>query len=114
MVLLSSSNSALHLSLGQFAAECQTVEMKISTSKFEAMVLSRKRVDCPLQVGGELLPQIEEFKHLRVLFTIEREMEQEIDRQIGSNGDIEAVCCGEERAEPEGKAFNLQVVMRSG
>ena len=56
--------------------------MRISTSKSEAMVLSRKRVDCPLQVGGESLLQVEEFKYLGVLFTSEGKMEREIDRQI--------------------------------
>ena len=54
--------------------------MKISTSKSEAMVLSRKRVDCPLQVGGESLLQVEEFKYLGVLFMSEGKMEQEINR----------------------------------
>ncbi|KAI3369502.1 hypothetical protein L3Q82_007717 [Scortum barcoo] len=41
--------------------------MRISTSKSEAMVLDRKRVACPLRVGGEVLPQVEEFKYLRGL-----------------------------------------------
>ncbi|KAI3373880.1 hypothetical protein L3Q82_022446, partial [Scortum barcoo] len=40
--------------------------MRISTSKSEAMVLDRKRVACPLRVGGEVLPQVEEFKYLGV------------------------------------------------
>ncbi|MDG2555341.1 reverse transcriptase domain-containing protein [Vibrio parahaemolyticus] len=52
VVLLAPSNSDLQLSLGRFAAECEAAGMRISTSKSEAMVLSRKRVDCPLQVGG--------------------------------------------------------------
>ncbi|XP_068613462.1 AN1-type zinc finger protein 3-like [Brachionichthys hirsutus] len=43
--------------------------MRISTSKSEAMVLSRKRVECTLRVGEEILPQVEEFKYLGVLFT---------------------------------------------
>ncbi|KAI3375886.1 hypothetical protein L3Q82_004141 [Scortum barcoo] len=52
--------------------------MRISTSKSEAMVLDRKRVACPLlQVGGEVLPQVEEFKYLGVLFTSEGKMERE-------------------------------------
>ena len=46
----------------------------------EAMVLSCKRVDCSLQVGRESLPQVEELKYLRVLFTSEGKMEREIDR----------------------------------
>ncbi|KAI3377130.1 hypothetical protein L3Q82_000319 [Scortum barcoo] len=58
--------------------------MRISTSKSEAMVLDRKRVACPLRVGGEVLPQVEEFKYLGVLFTSEGKMEREIDRRIGA------------------------------
>ncbi|KAI3369500.1 hypothetical protein L3Q82_007714 [Scortum barcoo] len=46
------------------------------------MVLDdRKRVVCPLRVGGEVLPQVEEFKYLGVLFTSEGKMEHEIDRE---------------------------------
>ncbi len=47
-------------------------------------VLSRKRVACPLLVGGVLLPQVEEFRYLLVLFTSEGRMEREIDRRIGA------------------------------
>ena len=54
--------------------------MRISTSKSETMVLSRKRVECPLRVGNEILLQVEEY--LRVLLTSEGRMEREIDRQI--------------------------------
>ncbi|KAK3514648.1 hypothetical protein QTP70_021558 [Hemibagrus guttatus] len=48
------------------------------------MVLDRKKVVCTLQVGGEVLPQVEEFKYLGVLFTSEGRMDCEIDRQIGA------------------------------
>ncbi|KAI3354868.1 hypothetical protein L3Q82_004665 [Scortum barcoo] len=48
------------------------------------MVLDRKRVACPLRVGGEVLPQVEEFKYLGVLFTSEGKIEREIDRRIGA------------------------------
>ncbi|KAI3377238.1 hypothetical protein L3Q82_009150, partial [Scortum barcoo] len=44
--------------LERFAAECEAAGMRISTSKSEAMVLDQKRVVCPLQVGGEVLPQV--------------------------------------------------------
>ncbi|GAA6082711.1 uncharacterized protein LOC111191400, partial [Tachysurus ichikawai] len=83
VVLLASSNQDLQRALGRFAAECEAAGMRISTSKSEAMVLSRKRVACSLQVGGELLPQVEEFKYLGVSFTSEGRMEREIDRRIG-------------------------------
>ena len=84
VVLLASSNTDLQLSLGRFAAECEVAGMKISTSKSEAMVLDWKRVDCPIKVRGELLPQVEEYKYLGVFFTSEGKMEQEIDGQIGA------------------------------
>ncbi|XP_016305013.1 uncharacterized protein LOC107660256 [Sinocyclocheilus anshuiensis] len=85
VVLLASSNQDLQHALEMFAAECEAAGMRISTSKSEAMVLSRKKVDCPLQVGGgELLPQVEEFKYLGVLFTSEGKMERQVDRRIGA------------------------------
>ncbi|KAI3357036.1 hypothetical protein L3Q82_003671 [Scortum barcoo] len=71
VVLMASSSQDLQHVLGRFAAECEVAGMRISTSKSEAMVLDRKRVACPLQVGGEVLPQVEEFKYLGVLFTSE-------------------------------------------
>ena len=52
--------------------------MRIRTSKSEAMVLSCKRVECPLQVKSEVLLQVEEFKYLGILFTSEGRMELEI------------------------------------
>ncbi|KAI3366549.1 hypothetical protein L3Q82_000681 [Scortum barcoo] len=71
VVLLASSSQDLQHVLEWFAAECEAAGMRISTSKSEAMVLDRKRVACPLRVGGEILPQVEEFKYLGVLFTSE-------------------------------------------
>nr|XP_049580440.1 charged multivesicular body protein 1a isoform X2 [Syngnathus scovelli] len=84
VVLLASSGRDLQLSLERFAAECEAVGMRVSTSKSESMVLDRKRVECPLRIGDEILPQVEEFKYLGVLFTIEGRMEREIDRRIGA------------------------------
>ncbi|KAI3360319.1 hypothetical protein L3Q82_014632 [Scortum barcoo] len=53
VVLMASSGQDLQHVLERFAAECEAAGMRISTSKSEAMVLDRKRVACPLQVGGE-------------------------------------------------------------
>ncbi|KAK3525971.1 hypothetical protein QTP70_011784 [Hemibagrus guttatus] len=74
----------LQHALGRFAAECEAAGMRVITSKSEAMVLDRKKVACTLQVGGEVLPQVEEFKYLGVLFTSEGRMDREIDRRIGA------------------------------
>ncbi|TWW55955.1 hypothetical protein D4764_09G0010050 [Takifugu flavidus] len=84
MVLLASSARDLQLSLDRFATACEAAGMKISTSKSEAMVLNRKKVECLLQVTEEILPQVEEFKYFGVLFTSEGRMEQEINRRIGA------------------------------
>ncbi|XP_036950584.1 uncharacterized protein LOC119017743 [Acanthopagrus latus] len=82
--------SALDLqrSLDQFAAECKATGMRISTSKSAAMVLSRKQVDCLLQVGNESFPQLKEFKYLGVLFTSEGMMGREIDQRVGAAGAV--------------------------
>ncbi|KAK3539305.1 hypothetical protein QTP86_034177 [Hemibagrus guttatus] len=64
------------------SSECEAAGMRVSTSKSEAMVLDRKKVACTLQVGGEVLPQVEEFKYLGVLFMSEGRMDREIDRRI--------------------------------
>ncbi|TWW56848.1 hypothetical protein D4764_08G0008350 [Takifugu flavidus] len=61
--------------LVQLASECEAAGMKISTSKSEAMVLDGKRVVCPLLVGAEVLPQVEEFMYPGVLFTSEERVE---------------------------------------
>ncbi|TWW69196.1 hypothetical protein D4764_18G0000020 [Takifugu flavidus] len=84
VVLLASSARDLQLSLDRFAAACEAAGMRISTSKSEAMVLNRKKVECLLRVKEEILPQVEEFKYLGVLFTSEGRMEREIDRRIGA------------------------------
>ena len=84
VVLLATSDRDLQHALGRFAAECEAVGMRVSTSKSEAMVLCRKTVECSLRVGSELLPQAKEFKYLGVLFTSEGKMEREMDRRIGA------------------------------
>ncbi|KAK3510413.1 hypothetical protein QTP70_005909 [Hemibagrus guttatus] len=84
VVLLAPSSLDLQHALGRFAAECEAAGMRVSTSKSEAMVLNRKKVACTLQVGGEVRPQVEEFKYLGVLFTSEGRMDREIDRRIGA------------------------------
>ena len=45
-------------------------------------------MDCPLQVGNESLPQVKEFKYLRVLFSSEGTMECEMGRRIGAAGAV--------------------------
>ncbi|KAK0146556.1 hypothetical protein N1851_014128 [Merluccius polli] len=62
VVLFASSDCDLR----RFAAKCDAVGMRVSTSKSKAMVLSWKKVDCRLWVGREQLAQVEGFKYLGV------------------------------------------------
>ena len=41
-------------------------------------------MECSLRVGNEILPQVEKFKYLGVLFTSEGHMEREVDGRIGA------------------------------
>ncbi|TWW73510.1 hypothetical protein D4764_15G0009040 [Takifugu flavidus] len=75
VILLASSARDLQLSLDRFAAACEAAGMKISTSKSEAMVLNRKKVECLLRVKEEILPQVEEFKLVRQLEPARQERE---------------------------------------
>ena len=84
VVLLASSTCDLQLLLEQFTAKFKAAGMRISTSRSETMVLSWKWVKCSLHVGTKVLPQVEEFKYLGVLFTSEGRMEWDINRWISA------------------------------
>lgn len=53
----------------------------VSTSKSDAMVLSWKKVDYPLQVRSELLSQVEGLKYLEFLFRTVGRSKHEINRK---------------------------------
>lgn len=68
--------------------ECEAAGMRISTYVSEVMICSQKRVDCPLQVGEESQPQLEEFTYIGFLFTSEGKMERTTDRWIGAESAV--------------------------
>jgi len=53
--------------LGWFVTKCEVAGMRVIIIKYKAMVLCQKKVNCPLWVGRDLLPKVEEFKHLGVI-----------------------------------------------
>ncbi len=60
VVLLTSSSRDLQLSLDGLPAECEAAGIRISTSKFESMVLSQKRLGLgwdPAPSGGVQVPR---------------------------------------------------------
>lgn len=69
-------------------SKCEAARMRVSTSKFEAMILSWKRVDYPLREGTELL--LEEFKYLRTLLTSEGRLDHVSSGAavLGCRGDL--------------------------
>lgn len=75
-------NDDLELGLGWFSAECQLVEMRISTVKSELMVLSKKKVECSLWVGRNDLLLPVKFKHLWDFFTSEGKVKRKADRLV--------------------------------
>ncbi|KAI3362094.1 hypothetical protein L3Q82_012420 [Scortum barcoo] len=111
--MLASSSQDLQYVLEWFAAECEAAGMTISTSKSEAMVLDRKRVARPLWVGGEVLPQVEEFKYLGVLFMSEGKLECEIDRRIGAASPVMQSVCWTFVVKSKGEALYLPVSLHS-
>ncbi|KAI3373333.1 hypothetical protein L3Q82_006631 [Scortum barcoo] len=77
VLLASSSSQDLQHVLERFAAECEAAGMRISTSKSwrpgHGSRPGKGWHALALRVGGEVLPQVEEFKYLGVLFTRVRE-----------------------------------------
>ncbi|KAI3364000.1 hypothetical protein L3Q82_001596 [Scortum barcoo] len=119
VLLASSSQDLQHAVLERFAAECEAAGMRISTSKSGGHGSRPEKGGVPSPGGwGEVLPQVEEFKYLGVLFTSEGKMEREIDRRIGAASCSYAVGVpdrrGEEGAESsKGEALDLPVNLRS-
>lgn len=81
--LLALSVADLQLSLDQFPAEREAIRIRISTSKSEVMDLSRKRVECRLQAGKEILIRSERVQVSLGLFREERENEWEVNKRPG-------------------------------
>jgi len=59
-----------------------------SSSKFEAMFLNWKKVECSLWVGDKALPQAEGFMYLGILFTSDCRLEREMNRRIGASSAV--------------------------
>lgn len=80
------------------SAKCESLGMRIRTSKSKAMVLSWKRVGSLLKFRDELLPQLEEFKYLGVLLTCDwrRELDRQIVGRSCSNANAASDRCDEE------------------
>ena len=68
---------SLQRAFNDFYNECQIDSMKISISKTELMVVSKKPFQCFIQVGVETLKQVKKFKFLGYTFTIDGRVDGE-------------------------------------
>lgn len=97
--------------------QCEAVGVRISTSKSEPMVLSRKPIDCLLPVGNVSLHPSKGVHVPRGLVHGRGEDGGRVWLENRSNGGGIALAlphsCDEKRVEPEGKALDLPVNLHS-
>jgi len=74
-----SSQQGLQHEFDRFSAVCDQAGTKISTKKIEVFCLSRRPLQCGLQVSGNTLQQEEAFKYLGVVFTSDGNRNKGID-----------------------------------
>lgn len=123
------SDRDLQLLLERSTSECEVAGMKISPSKSKRW----KRPELFLWVGYKVLPKVEEFKYLRVMFRndpwvsglvligVAINTNPPVDCQTNHQVDWCGMCsnannvliCHEERAEQKSRALNLPVELRS-
>ncbi len=105
----------LQHSLDQFTAECKAAGIRIITSESVAMVLSRKPVDCPLQVRNESLTKWVQVSRGLVHEWGDYGAGDWANNQSSGSGFAFALShhCDKKRAEPEGKALDLPLSLCS-
>ena len=82
---LASTRTDLQQALDRFNEECNAAGMKISTSKTQAMTISRTpHVSGNLHVSGSPLTEVEKFKYLGVTFTSDGKWDTELTSRIGA------------------------------
>jgi len=88
MVLLSPSQSDLQQALDRFTAQCNNAGMRISATKTETLVLSRRPARCDLRLSGSTLKQVDTFKYLGVAFTSDGRLDTELNTRIAAAGAV--------------------------
>ena len=79
LVLLAENPLGLQRASDGFDDECRNASMRISKAETEVMVISRKLLQCPIQVGVETLKQVEKFKYLGFTLTSDGRLDREIN-----------------------------------
>lgn len=105
-------NHNLQLSLDKIAAKCEVVGMSNRTSKSETMVLSPRRLACPLQADSEGLSQEENSKYL-VGLVQEWGKNEVVDEQADWCGTSDSAPVHSGEAELKDKTLCLSVNLSS-
>ena len=88
LVLLSSTESGLRLSLNRLADAYDTAGMKISTTKYKILHFSRNPDQCVLLVNRATLKEVEKFKYLGVALTSDGRQDEKLDVRIDEAGAV--------------------------
>ena len=71
LVLIAEDQSKLQEMVSNLDQQCQSYVMRISRDKTEVMVTSREPIQCDIELDGETLKQVEQFKYLGSIFVRE-------------------------------------------
>ena len=71
LVLIAEDQSRLQEIVSNLDQQCQNYGIRISRDKMEVMVTSREHIQCDIELDGETLKQVEQFKYLGSIFVRE-------------------------------------------
>ena len=71
LVLIAEDQSILQEMVSNLDQQCKNYGMRISRDKTEVMVTSREPIQCDIELDGETLKQVEQFRYLGSIFVRE-------------------------------------------
>ena len=71
LALIAEDQSRLQEMVSNLDQQCKNYGMRISRDKTEVMVTSREPIQCDIELDGETLKQVEQFKYLGSIFVRE-------------------------------------------
>ena len=71
LVLIAVDQSRLQEMVSNLDQQCKNYGMRISRDKTEVMVSSREQIQCDIELDGETLEHVQQFKYLGCIFVRE-------------------------------------------
>ena len=71
LVLIAEDQIILQEMFSNIDQQCKNYGMRISRDKTQVMVTSRESIQCDIELDGETLRQVEQFKYLGSIFVTE-------------------------------------------